>query len=111
MKISKEILEIASGARTLEESAQLNGMFITGYNSHLGISRAKTTISPAGKVFSPEPAIDRTEDTISWDSSVNCPVFSSDSYIIRCPMYSESNNSLNHSNEPIYYLVLESAKG
>ncbi len=111
MKISKEIFEIASGAKKLEEAAQLNGMFITAYNSNLGISRSKTSISPAGKVFSPEPAIDRTDDTISWNSSVNCPVFSSDNYIIRCPMYSESNNSINQSSEPIYYLILESARG
>jgi hypothetical protein len=111
MKISKGIIEIANGSRKTEEIARANDMSITAYNSNLGISRARTSISPAGKVFSPEPAIDRTQDTISWNSLVNCPVFSSDNQIIRCPLYSESNTSIDNSSEPIYYLILESARG
>jgi hypothetical protein len=113
MKISKEILEIARDSRKIEELSKLNSMPITTHHVYGGRSRAKTGISQAGLVYAngETPTIKRIDDTIVWNSDVNCPVFSSDNFIIRCLSYSESNKLNSQSEELPRWLIMKNANG
>lgn len=106
MKFSKEISEVLNPARTLEDLVSLSGMAMVLYIDDIESSRAKTTVSPAGKVYSDGDVRDRKNDTLLWDNRVHAPVFSSDESVARCPVYADSNDSIDRWNIELPYLML-----
>jgi len=111
MKFSKEIAEVANAPKTLEELVDSAGKTMVLYINDLESSRANTTVSPAGKLYSHGPLYDRTNDTLTWDSTVHAPVFSSDDAVARCPVYANSNDSIADWNiDSPYFMVLKNAK-
>jgi|LakMenEpi03Aug12_release.lakeMendotaPanAssembly.Ray.scaffolds.fasta_scaffold1275948_1 hypothetical protein len=113
MKISKEVIEIARDSRKLEDLSEMKKMDITTYHPYSGRSRAKTGVLPSGLAYVKGEAsnIVRDEDTIVWDSNINCPVFTSDNFIIKCFSYSNSTGLNNIPQELPKSLIIKNAKG
>lgn len=112
MNISPEVREVLDKPRTLERLVEHAGKTIVLYLEDLESSRSKTAVSPAGKIYSAGSLYDRTNDTLSWDSSVHAPVFSSDDSVARCPVYSESNDSIDEWNaESPYSIIMKTVNG
>lgn len=111
MKFSKEISEVVNAAKTLEELVDSAGKTMVLYINDLESSRSNTTVSPAGKIYSHGPLYDRKNDTLTWDSDVHAPIFSSDDAVARCPVYSSSNDSIDKWNtDSSYFIVVKNAK-
>ena len=111
MNISPEVSEVVRKARTLEDLVESTGKTMVLYIEDLGSSRSKTTVSPAGKIYSVGNLYDRTNDTLSWDPSVHAPVFSSDDSVARCPVYANSNDSIDDWNsESSYFVIMKNVK-
>lgn len=111
MDISPEVSEVVRKARTLEDLVKSAGKTMVLHIEDLESSRAKTTVSHAGNIDSAGNLYDRTNDTLSWDPSVHAPVFSSDDSIARCPVYADSNDSIDDWNiESPYSVIMKSAK-
>jgi len=111
MEISLEVSELVKKPRTLEDLVQSAGKKMVLYIEDLESSISKTTVSPAGKIYSVGNLYDRKNDTLSWDPSVHAPVFSSDDSVARCPVYADSNDSIDDWNiESPYSIIIKSAK-
>jgi hypothetical protein len=93
MKISKEVAETLNNPKTLETLVEESGKVMVQHIEELNSTRDRTTVSAAGKIFSEGNLVNRQNDTLKWDSQVHMPVFSSDDSVVRCPVYSEANDS------------------
>ena len=112
MNISPEVREVIDRPKTLESLVECAGKTVVSYLEDLESSRSKTTVSPAGKIYSEGSFYDRTNDTLSWNSSVHAPVFSSDDSVARCPVYSDSNDSIDEWNsESPYFIIMKNING